>query len=119
MGRFDLSPFEWGLIRPLLPNKPRRLARVDSWPVLNGIFWVLRTPSPWRDLPERSGPCTTVYNRFDRWAKAGIRIKVFESLAEKSPDSMQFIDSAIGRAHQKAAAQNWGRITPLAVLVAD
>jgi hypothetical protein len=23
MARFDLSDFEWGLIQPLLPNKPR------------------------------------------------------------------------------------------------
>ena len=52
MARFDLSDVEWGLIQPLLPNKPRGVARVDDRRVLNGIFWVLRTGSPWRDLPE-------------------------------------------------------------------
>lgn len=119
MARFDLSDFEWGLIQPLLPNKPRGVARVDDRRVLNGIFWVLRTGSPWRDLPERYGPYTTVYNRFNRWAKAGVWVRVFETLSEKSPDSMQFIDSSIIRAHQQAAAQKGGRITPLAVLVAD
>jgi len=31
--------------------------------------------------------------------------KHFETLAEKSPDSMQLIDSSIIRAHQQAAAQ--------------
>ena len=30
--------------------------------VLNGIFFVLRTGTPWRDFPERYGPYTTVYN---------------------------------------------------------
>lgn len=69
MARFDLTDFEWDLIHPLLPDKPRGVARVDDRRVVNGIFWVLRTGSPWRDLPERYGPYTTVYNRFNRWAK--------------------------------------------------
>ncbi len=53
MARFELSDTEWALIRPLLPNKPRGVARVNDRRVLNGIFYVLRTGSPWRDLPER------------------------------------------------------------------
>ena len=59
MSRYDLSEFEWRVIQPLLPNKPRGVPRVDDRRVLNGIFWVLRSGSPWRDLPERYGPYTT------------------------------------------------------------
>lgn len=120
MRRYDLSDTEWRLIEPLLPNKPRGVARVDDRLVINGIFYILRTGSPWRDLPERFGPYTTVYNRYNRWAKAGVWLKVFETLAAKSPQSMQLIDSSIIRAHQHAAGAKKGvRITPLAVLVAD
>jgi transposase len=120
MARFDLSDIEWRLIRPLLPNKPRGVARVDDRRVLNGIFYVLRTGSPWRDLPERYGPCTTVYNRFNRWARAGVWVQVFETLAAKSPGSMALIDSSIVRAHQHAAGGKKGaKITPSAVLVED
>ena len=120
MARYDLSEAEWRLIEPLLPNKPRGVARVDDRRVINGIFYVLRTGSPWRDLPERYGPYTTVYNRFNRWAKAGVWLQVFQTLAAQSPQSMQFIDSSIIRAHQHAAGGKKGaRITPLAVLVAD
>jgi transposase len=36
MARFDLSDVEWALIRPLLPNKPRGVARVNDRRVLNG-----------------------------------------------------------------------------------
>jgi hypothetical protein len=31
------------VIHSLLPHKPRGLARVDDWRVINGIFYVLRT----------------------------------------------------------------------------
>ena len=51
MARYDLSEAEWRLIEPLLPNKPRGVARVDDRRVINGIYYVLRTGSPWRDLP--------------------------------------------------------------------
>ena len=72
MSRYDLTDFEWRVIEPLLPNKPRGVPRVDDRRVLNGIFWVLRSGAPWRDLPERYGPRTTCYNRFVRWRKAGV-----------------------------------------------
>jgi hypothetical protein len=39
MARFDLTDFEWSVIQPLLPNKPRGVPRVDDRRVLNGIFW--------------------------------------------------------------------------------
>jgi transposase len=120
MARYDLSETEWRMISPLLPNKPRGVARVDDRRVVNGIFYVLRTGSPWRDLPERYGPYTSVYNRYNRWAKAGVWLRIFETLAAQSPQSLQLIDSSIIRAHQHAAGGKKGvRITPSAVLVED
>ena len=120
MARFDLSDAEWRIIEPLLPNKPRGVPRTDDRRVLNGIFYVLRTGSPWQDLPERYGPYTTAYNRYNRWAKAGVWLAIFNALAERSPQSMALIDSSIIRAHQHAAGgKKGGRITPLAVLVED
>jgi transposase len=47
-----------------------RRPRVDHRRVLKGIFWVLRSGTPWRDLPERYGPYTTRYNLFVRWRMA-------------------------------------------------
>ena len=46
-------------------------------------------------------------------------VLIFETLAERSPDSMLLIDSSIIRAHQQAATLKGGRITPSVVLVAD
>jgi transposase len=43
MSRYDLTDFEWRVIEPLLPTKPRGAPRVNDRRVLNGILWVLRS----------------------------------------------------------------------------
>lgn len=64
MRRHEWTDEESAIIAPLLPNKPRGVARVDDRRVINGILWRFRTGAPWRDVPERYGPRTTLYNRF-------------------------------------------------------
>ena len=108
MARYELTEFEWKTIQPLLPNKPRGVPRVDDRRVLNGIFWILRSGSPWADMPERYGPPTTVYNRFNRWRKAGIWDKLMDAIIAAHDGKVQMIDSSIVRVHQQAAAQKTG-----------
>jgi hypothetical protein len=52
-GPQQISEPECRVIQPLLPKKPHGVPRVDGRQVLNGIFRVLRSGSPWRDLSER------------------------------------------------------------------
>jgi transposase len=106
--RFDLSDEEWALLEPLFP-KNRKSARVDDRRILNAIFYVLRTGMPWRDLPERYGPYTTAYNRFNRWSRRGIWKRIFDELASKSRDSLYLIDSTIVKAHRSASGAKGGR----------
>jgi transposase len=44
--RDELSDYEWTAIKPMLPNKPRGVRRLNDRRVLNGIFWVLRSGAP-------------------------------------------------------------------------
>lgn len=101
--RYELSDFEWSVIQPELPNKPRGKARVDDRRVLNGIYWRLRTGSPWADIPERYGPPTTCYNRFVRWQKLGVWDRLFEVVSKAYEGDLQMVDSTSIRVHQHAA----------------
>jgi transposase len=77
--------------------------RVNDRRVLNGIFWVLRSGAPWRDLPQEFGPYTTCYNRFDRWRRAGVWGRIMNALAGAHDAAVQMIDTSIIRMHQHAA----------------
>ena len=98
--RYALSETEWNVIRSVLPNKSRGNPRVDDRRVLNGIFWVLKSGAPWRDLPERYGPYTTCYNRFVRWRRAGVWDRILIAISHRDDADVQMIDSTIVRAHQ-------------------
>jgi transposase len=114
VARFDLTDREWAILEPLLPAQPKRGRQWrDHRQVINGIAWVKRTGSPWRDMPERYGPWKTAHQRFRRWAVDGtwaaLKRQVI-SLAELDEDidwDAQ-VDSTIVRTHQHAAGARKG-----------
>ena len=108
MSRYDLPDSEWRVIAPLLPNKPRGVPRVDDRRVLNGIFWVLRSGAPWRDLPERYGPRTPCYNRFVRWRTAGAWDRLMDAITAAYDGDIRMIDSISIRPHQQPRRQKGG-----------
>ena len=65
--------------------------------VLDGIFWIARTGSPWRDLPEEFGKWSSVYRQFRRWTLAGLWEGILEALNESGlvPAALQMIDSTV------------------------
>ena len=64
MDRHDLTDREWNAIRKFLPPE-RPTKRGRPWcshrQVVNGVFWILASGAPWRDLPEKYGNWSTVY----------------------------------------------------------
>jgi transposase len=101
--RYELADDEWAAIKPMLPSKPRGVLRVNDRRVLNGIFWVLRSGAPWRDLPDAFGPYTTCYNRFVRWRRAGVWSRIIDALAAAHDAEVQMVDTSIVRVHQHGA----------------
>lgn len=85
MHRHELTDEQWSAVEPLVPKRTARTGRKPSDPrlMLNGIFWVLCTGAPWRDLPPRFGPWQTVYDHFRNWRKAGVFAAIIEALQIK------------------------------------
>jgi transposase len=98
--RHEFADREWAA------NKPRGVARVNDRRVLNGIFWVLRSGAPWRDLPGSFGPYSTCYNRVVRWRRAGVWAAIMNALASAHDAAAQMIDTSIVRVHQHGACIN-------------
>ena len=108
--RYELTDHEWAAIKPMLPNKPRGVPRVNDRRVLNGIFWVLRSGAPWRDLPQAFGPYTTCYNRFVRWRQAGVWSRIMNALAAAHDAGVQMIDTS------RRLSMNWRSSSESSVL---
>ena len=85
MKRHELMDEQWALVEPHLPLSTARTGRParDRRTLLNGIFWILCTGAPWRDLPERFGPWQTVYDHFRKWRKSGVFARIIEALQIK------------------------------------
>ncbi|EEX12458.1 transposase [Citreicella sp. SE45] len=78
--------------------------------VLDGIFWIARTGSPWRDLPEKFDKWSSVYRQFRRWTLAGLWEQIMDALNESAavPHALQMIDSTVVCAHDQAAGAKGG-----------
>jgi transposase len=114
VARFDLTDREWAILEPLLPAQPKRGRHWrDHRQVINGIAWVKRTGSPWRDMPERYGPWKTAHQRFRRWAVDGTwaalkRHVIALAELDEDIDWNAQADSTIVRTHQHAAGARKG-----------
>jgi len=111
MKRHELTDEQWALVDPHIPRSTARTGRPpsDRRLMLNGIFWILGTGAPWRDLPERFGPWQTVYDHFRKWRKSGVFARIVEVLQVKLDEKglidweLWCVDGASVRAARAAA----------------
>lgn len=118
MGRHRLTDEQWALMEDIFPKNGRKPGRpwADHRNIMDGIFHVLVTGVPWRDLPEEFGPWITVYRRFARYRDDGTLERILERLQlklneEGKIDSDLFcIDGSNVRAHRSAAGAKKGAL---------
>lgn len=77
---------------------------------IEAILWILRTGSPWRDLPEQFGAWQSVYDRFRAWSKNGLWNAILQALsAAERDDEAVMIDSTAMRVYAHGANRAGGQ----------
>src|SRR5712664_4284293 len=74
MERLVLSDAAWERMAPLIIGRPDQKGSTgrDNRMFVEGVLWIVRTGSPWRDLPEAFGDWNSVFRRFSRWSMKGV-----------------------------------------------
>ena len=110
MLRHCLTDGEWDLIEDLFPPRAKTGRRpVDRRNIVNGIFWILRTGAPWRDVPKEFGKWQTVWDLFDRWNASGLWDDIVARLRSACVDAgdidteLWCVDGSVVRAARCAA----------------
>jgi transposase len=87
------------------------LLSVNRFGIFHGRLHMLQSGARWRDCPREYGPYTTIYNRFNRWAKRERWCAIFEALAKPGEDSVVLsLDSTSIKAHRCASGGKGGSI---------
>ena len=109
---FWLTEVQLERLRPFFP-KTRGIPRVDDRRVLSGIIFVNRNGLRWRDAPAEYGPHKTLYNRWKRWSRLGVFVRMLEGLAAQSgSDGMLMVDATHLKVHRTAAGLRLKRGDP-------
>ena len=105
MDRLVLSDAAWERMAPLILGRPDQKGSTgrDNRMFVEGVLWIVRTGSPWRDLPQAFGDWNSVFRRFSRWSLKGVWWRIFAAVSDDPDFEYLIIDSTIVRAHQHAA----------------
>ena len=94
--RHDISDHVWELLEPHLPGREGSWGgqAKDNRLFINAVFWILRTGSPWRDLPPDLGDWKNTHRRFCRWRDKRIWEKLLENLVNEPGFEWLMIDTS-------------------------
>jgi putative transposase len=110
MDRLVLSDEQWDKMSGLIIGRPDQRGSTgrNNRLFVEGVLWIVRTGSPWRDLPEAFGEWNGVFRRFSRWSRKGVWQGIFEAMSNDPDFEYLIIDSTIVRAHQHASGAKGG-----------
>lgn len=108
--RHDITDKAWEKISPMLPGQRGQWGGIakDNRKFINGVFWILRTGAPWRDLPPEYGKWGSVHQRFRRWRDNGTWEKILEALIEEPDYEWLMIDGSHCKVHPHASGAKGG-----------
>lgn len=117
MDRFVLSDAQWAKMEPLClkkPSDPRR-SGADNRLFVEAILWIVRTGSPWRDIPPSFGDWNSIFTRFRDWTRAGVFERIFEAVSGEPDMEYAMVDATIVKVQRHGQGAKGGfRVKPSA-----
>jgi transposase len=104
--RHDIKDKQWEKIKPMIEQ------RLGNWggsnaksnrTFVNGVFWIVRTGAPWRDLPPQYGKFNAVHRRFKRWCDNQHWDYILEQIIDEPDFEWLMIDATHCKVHPHAA----------------
>lgn len=110
MERFVLTDAQWAKMEPHCLGKPTDPGRSggDNRLFVEAVLWVVRTGSPWRDLPAVFGNWNTVFKRYRDWVKGDVFIRLFEACSEEPDMEYAMVDATIVKVHRHGQGAKGG-----------
>jgi transposase len=121
MERFILTDAQWGKMEPHCLGKPSDPGRsgADNRLFVEGVLWIVRTGSPWRDLPPMFGKWNSVYVRFRDWVRVDVFKRLFDACSDDTDMEYAMVDATIVKVHRHGQGAKGGlRARPSASLAA-
>jgi len=108
--RHDISDELWNKLEPLLPGQQGSWGGIakNNRQFINGVFWILRTGAPWRDLPPVYGDWKNTHRRFTRWRDKNIWENLLEKLVDAPNMEWLMIDASHIKVHQHGTGARGG-----------
>ncbi|WP_089290697.1 MULTISPECIES: IS5 family transposase [unclassified Azospirillum] len=110
MERFVLTDAQWAQIEPHClgkPTDPGRSGRNNRL-FMEAVLWIVRTGSPWRDLPAMFGNWSTAYRRFRDWREADVFKRIFDALSDEPDMEYAMVDATIVKVHRHGQGAKGG-----------
>ena len=94
--RHDMSDDVWERLRPQLPGGEGKHGRPahDNRRFIDAVCWILRTSTPWRDLPPDYGDWNNTHRRFCRWRDRGVWAGLLDALMDDPDFEWLMIDAS-------------------------
>ena len=111
MDRFVLTDAQWAKMEQRCLGKPGDPGRSgkDNRLFVEAVLWIVRTGSPWRDLPPLFGNWNSVFTRFRDWVKADVWQRLFDAVSDEPDLEYVPVDATIVKVHRHGQGAKGGR----------
>jgi transposase len=110
MGRFVLTDAQWAKMESRCLGKPGDPGRSgkDNRLFVEAGLWIVRTGSPWRDLPRSFGNWNSVFTRFRDWVRADVWQRLFAAVSDEPDMEYAMVDATIVKVHRHGQGAKGG-----------